>query len=131
MVTPVEAATADALNLSSNVPGLKWTVSRDPATQTASVEWRGGSSTEFAWGREDVRELMLFKADDRHPETSSVHGEAETTVTLPGRTLRWLGVLDTTSDRDNFYVGFRRELYENGTLLRTRTWQSTVPRDGQ
>ena len=121
----------EGLNLSSNVPGLKWTVSRDPAAQTASVEWRGGSSTTFDWGREDVREVMIFKADDLHPESSSVHGEAETTILLPGRELRWLGVLDTTSDRENFYVGYRRELYQNGALLRLREWKSTVPRDGQ
>jgi len=28
-------------------------------------------------------------------------------------------------------VDFKRELTENGKLIRTRQWQSTVPRDGQ
>ena len=131
---PAVAADADAeagLNVSSNVPGLKWTVSRDPAAQTATVEWRGGSSSNFPWGQETVREVMIYTADDLHPASSSVHGEAETTVTLPGRELRWRGILDTTSDVENFYVAYKRELYENGALIRTRQWKSEVPRDGQ
>jgi hypothetical protein len=120
-----------SLNVSSNVPGLKWTVSRDPAAGTAEVEWRGGSSSDFAWGHEDVTEKMVFTADDRHPERSAVHGEAETLVTLPGRVLRWRGILDVTSDLEQFHVRYRRELYENGALTRARDWSRDVARDGQ
>jgi predicted acyl esterase len=119
------------MNLSSNVPGLSWTVSRDPVHQQASVEWRGGSTDDYPWGRQETREALTFRADDLHPETSSVHGEVETAVTLKNRALLWRGILDAHSDRDFFHVQYRRELIENGALLRTRSWQATVPRDGQ
>jgi uncharacterized protein len=129
--TTAETAASAELNVSSNVPGLSWTVGRDPVHQRGTAEWRGGSSDEYPWGREDVRELMSYRADDVHPEQSSVHGEVEMAVTLTGRALLWRGVLDTRSDRDNFYVSYRRELLENGTLIRKKSWEATVPRDGQ
>jgi uncharacterized protein len=128
---PTDAQTPAEMNVSSNVPALSWTVSRDPVHQQATVEWRGGSSDDYAWGHEETRELMVYRADDLHPEKSSVHGEAEMTVALKGRALVWRGFLDTSSDQENFYVQYRRELVENGTIIRSRSWQATVPRDNQ
>ena len=124
-------ADSEGLNVSSNVPGLQWTVTRDPSAQSATVEWRGGSSNDFDWGHEDVHEHMRWDANDLHPEQSSVHGESETVVTLKNRELVWRAIIDTTSDRDNFYITVRRELIENGKTVRTREWTSTVARDGQ
>jgi len=131
-----EVGQADApasleMNVSSNVPALSWTVSRDPVHQQATVEWRGGSSDDYPWGHEEVRELMVYRADDLHPEISSVHGEAEMAVALKDRALLWRGILDTRSDRENFYVQYQRELVENGKIIRSKSWQATVPRDGQ
>jgi putative CocE/NonD family hydrolase len=128
---PAGPAAHGELNVSSNVPALSWTVGRDPNHQKGTAEWRGGSSDEYPWGREDVRELMSYRADDLHPEQSVVHGEVEIAVALKGRALLWRGILDTHSDRDNFYVSYRRELLENGALIRKKTWEATVPRDGQ
>lgn len=119
------------LIVSSNVPGLLWEVSRDPAHEQASVTWRGGTTTDFPWGQEAVQELMQYHADDRHPERSSVHGEAETTVRLKARELRWRAIIDTRSDALNFYIDVRRELFENGKQIRQKSWQATVPRDNQ
>lgn len=119
------------LNVSSNVPALSWTVSRDPVHQQAGVEWRGGSSADYSWGREETRERMVYRADDLHPENSSVHGEVEIEVRLKDRTLLWRGILDSHSDAQFFYVQYGRELVENGTLIRSKSWQATVPRDGQ
>jgi len=119
------------LNVSSNVPALAWTVGRDPVHQVGTAEWRGGSSNDYPWGREETRELMSYRADDLHPDQSTVHGEAEMSVALKDRTLLWRGILDTRSDHGTFYVQYRRELLENGKLIRTKSWQATVPRDGQ
>lgn len=74
---------------------------------------------------------MVYRADDLHPEKSSVHGEAEMAVALKDRALIWRGFLDTRSDQNNFYVQYRRELVENGKIIRSRSWQATVPRDNQ
>jgi hypothetical protein len=122
---------ASALIASSNVPGLGWEVSRDPAQLQASVTWRGGDTLDFPWGEEEVRELMQYHADDRHPELSSVHGEAQTTVRLKNRELLWRAVIDTRSDAGNFYIDVRRELLENGKQIRDKSWHATVPRDNQ
>ena len=119
------------MNLSSNVPGLGWTASHDPAKQQGMVEWRGGSTDDYPWGTEDVREHIVYRADDVHPELSSMQGEAVMTVQLKDRQLVWRTLLDTHSDEKNFYLDVKRELSENGKLIRNRRWQSTVPRDGQ
>jgi uncharacterized protein len=130
-VTAADEGTASELNVSSNVPALAWTVGRDPVHQLGTAEWRGGSSHDYPWGREETRELMSYRADDLHPEKSSVHGEVEMSVALKDRTLLWRGILDTRSDRDVFHVRYERQLLENGTMIRTRSWEATVPRDGQ
>ncbi len=41
------------------------------------------------------------------------------------------GMLDARSDQRHFYVQFKRELLENGTLIRSKQWQATVPCDDQ
>ncbi len=128
---PDVGSDASSLNVSSNVPGLGWQVSRDPARLQASVTWRGGDTLHFSWGEEEVRELMQYHADDGHPELSSVHGEAQTSVRLRNRELLWRAVIDTRSDAENFYVDVRRELLENGKPIRSRAWQATIPRDSQ
>src|SRR5262249_45982991 len=119
------------LNVSSNVPGLGWTVSRDPASQQSTVEWRGGSLTRYPWGSEDIRELMVYRADDLHPERSSVHGETTMTVRLDAgqRVLVWRAVHEVRSDQQDFHIQVTRELTENGKRIRQRRWESAVPRD--
>lgn len=121
------------LNVSSNVPGLGWTITRDVAHQQSTVEWRGGSLEDYPWGTEDIRELTVYRADDLHPERSSVHAETTMTVRLQGgrRVLVWRAVHEVQSDRQNFNIAVTRELTENGKQIRKRQWHSTIPRDGQ
>jgi uncharacterized protein len=128
---PAETPPPDEMNLSSDVPGLAWTASRDPAKQQGTVEWRGGSTDDFPWGTEDVREHIVYRADDVHPDQSSMQGDATMTVQLKERKLEWRTVIDVHSDEKNFYLDVKRELSENGKQIRNRRWQSTVPRDGQ
>ena len=86
---------------------------------------------DYPWGSEEVREEMLFRADDLHPEQSSVHGDTVMTVRLKDRQLEWRALIDTRSDLQNFYIEVTRELRENGKLIRRKQWQSTIARDGQ
>ena len=122
---------AAALNLSSNVSGKDWITRRDPARQQSTVEWRGGDVDDYPWGTEEIREEMLFRADDLHPDQSSVHGETVMTVRLKERLLEWRTLIDTRSDVQSFYIEVTRELRENDKLIRRKQWQSTIPRDGQ
>jgi uncharacterized protein len=119
------------LNVSSNVAGQGWEVNRDLVHQQSTVTWHGGGTTDFPWGQEVVRELMVYRADDRHPEVSSVHGEGEMAVHLRGRDLVWRTMITVRSDLQAFYIEVQRELSENGQQIRTKSWQATVGRDSQ
>lgn len=111
-------------------PG-EWTVERDEARQKATVHWKGKDAYQFPWGKEDDFESMTYEADDAHPETCSVRGEAESIFTLKGRTLSWRGNLLVTTDQKNFYYRYTRELWQDGHISRSKTWQETIPRDHQ
>jgi uncharacterized protein len=104
---------------------------RDEIRHSTRVNWRGDSSGQFPWGQEKYHEQLTYDVADAHSDVSSVHGEADTTVELKGRALLWHSVLDLRSDAKNFYYSYKRELSENGKLLRQKNWQDTIPRDHQ
>ncbi|HTW31389.1 MAG TPA: CocE/NonD family hydrolase [Candidatus Sulfotelmatobacter sp.] len=108
-----------------------WTVERDEARQKTTVHWKGKDGYTYPWGKQDDFESLTYEGDDAHPETSAVRGEAESIFTLKGRTLTWRGHLAVTTDRNNFYYKYTRELLKDGQMLKTKTWQETIPRDHQ
>jgi predicted acyl esterase len=111
-------------------PG-EWTVERDEARQKTTVRWSGKDSYEYPWGTQVDLENLTYEADDAHPETCSVRGDAESTFRLKGRTLVWRGHLQVTTDQQNFYYRYVRELSQDGRMIKTKTWQETIPRDHQ
>ena len=111
-------------------PG-EWTVERDEGRQKTTVHWKGKDGYEYPWGTEVDLENLTYEADDAHPETCTVRGEAESTFTLKGRTLVWRGHLLVRTDAVNFYYAYTRELSKNGKLIKTKTWEETIPRDHQ
>jgi predicted acyl esterase len=111
-------------------PG-EWTVERDEARQKTTVHWKGKDGYEYPWGTQVDLENLTYEADDAHPETSLVRGEAESTFKLKGRTLVWRGHLLVTTDEENFYYRYTRELFKDGQIIKTRTWKETIPRDHQ
>ena len=111
-------------------PG-EWTVERDEARHKTTVHWKGRESGEYPWGKEIDYENLTYDADDAHPETCSVQGEAETVFTLKGRTLTWRGHLLVTTDQKNFYYKYTRELLRDGAMVKSKTWQETIARDHQ
>jgi len=60
-----------------------------------------------------------------------VHGTAESKFELKNRTVVYRSDLEMHSDLKNFYYAYRREVLENGRIVRQRTWQETIPRDHQ
>ena len=111
-------------------PG-EWTLERDEANQKATVRWKGKAETDYPWGKEIDYESLVYDVDDAHPETSAVHGEAESIFTLKGRELRWRGHLSVTTDQKNFYYKYTRELLKDGQMVKQKTWEETIPRDHQ
>jgi uncharacterized protein len=111
-------------------PG-EWTVERDQANHKAMVRWRGKDSYQFPWGKETDYESLIYDADDAHPETSSVRGEAKSIFELQGPVLTWQGHLSITTDQRNFYYKYTRELLKDGQMVKQKTWEETIPRDHQ
>jgi len=111
-------------------PG-EWTVERDEARQKTTVHWKGKDGYQYPWGKQNDFESLTYEGDDAHPETCSVHGEAESVFTLKDRTLIWRGHLLVTTDQKSFYYKYTRELLKDGQMLKTKSWQETIPRDHQ
>ena len=121
---------ADIKNEGFPWPG-EWTVERDEARQKTAVHWKGKDGYVYPWGTEDDFENMTYEGDDAHPETCSIQGEAESIFAFKGRTLVWRGHLLVTTDQKNFYYRYTRELLKDGQMLKSKTWQESIPRDHQ
>lgn len=126
---PVETRT-DIRAGESAWPG-SWTLLRDEASQRSTVVWEGKTSTDYPWGRFDHTEKLTYVLDDQHPEAANVTGESTYVQKVRDRTLTWRGHLAVTSDSRAFHYSYTRELSVDGKLLRTRSWQESIPRDHQ
>jgi predicted acyl esterase len=111
-------------------PG-EWLVTRDEGRQKATVLWKGKMGGEYPWGKETDLEKLTYEIDDAHPEVNVIHGQAETTLELKDRVLVWSGHLSFTSDANNYFYKYTRELRKDGNLIKTKTWEETIPRDLQ
>ncbi|MGH2677309.1 MAG: CocE/NonD family hydrolase [Actinomycetota bacterium] len=106
-----------------------WLVDRIEGSTMAS--WKGAEESRFPWGTLRSTEFLRFKVSDDRPDRAAVLGEGDILVTLPGRTLAWRTRLSLRSDREHFLYRFRRILAEDGTVIREKDWEATVPRDFQ
>jgi len=108
---------------------VRWTLQRDD-TGAAAIWWRGTTTTEFGWGRITDEEYLRYEVRDDHPAGASARGEAHTEIHLDGRLLIVTSILDLDGDSRALRYRFRRELREDGVLVRERSWLRHYPRDG-
>lgn len=120
----------DIRSFGEMLPG-EWSITHDLKTQDATAYWHGMAGAEYPWGKETDYESLTYKTNDNHPETSSTDGEAKSVFELKGRTLTWQGHLLITTDQQNFYYKYTRELLKDGKAVKQKTWQETIPRDHQ
>jgi hypothetical protein len=106
-------------------------VDRNPRTGAAKVVATSTSASRMPWGEEHNTESITHEAEDDRPENTSVRGEYATEVELKDRTLRWECEVVLRSDRENFYYSSVRRLRRDGTLVREKKWEQTIPRDHQ
>jgi uncharacterized protein len=111
-------------------PG-EWLVTRDEGRQKTTVLWKGKMGAKYPWGTETDLERLTYEIEDAHPEANVIQGEAETTLNLKDRVLVWSGHLSFSSDARNFFYKYTRELRKDGALIKTKTWEETIPRDLQ
>ena len=108
-----------------------WKTERDELDGKSRVSWKGKSEEIYPWGKETDFESLTYVADDNHPEASSVEAEAQIVMALKQQTLIWQGLLTLTSDAQNFYYKYTRQLFRDGQQIKQKTWQETIPRDHQ
>lgn len=111
-------------------PG-EWKTERDEVNAKTKVTWTGKSQETYPWGIEKDSEGITYLVDDNDPAGSSAHGEAEIAMALKDHTLTWQGHLTLASDAKNFFYKYVRELYQDGKILKQKTWEETIPRDHQ
>ena len=111
-------------------PG-EWLVTRDEGRHKTTVLWKGKAEEKYPWGDETDLEKLTYEIEDAHPEINVMQGDAETTLKLKDRVLVWSGHLTLTSDEKNFLYKYTRELRKDGVVMKTRTWEETIPRDLQ
>jgi hypothetical protein len=111
-------------------PG-EYSVTRDEVRQATRVDWRGSDASEYPWGKSTHHEQIAYEVEDAHPEVNRVKGTADSTFQLKSRTITYRGELEMHSDLKIFYYSYKRELVENGHVIRQKTWQETIPRDHQ
>jgi uncharacterized protein len=108
---------------------VRWALQRDE-TGTTAISWRGSTTTQFGWGRVADEEYLRYEVNDDRPASASAHGEARTEIHLDGRLLMVTSELDLDGDAESLRYRFRRQLRENGLLIRERSWVRSYPRDG-
>jgi len=97
-------------------------------SSTVSFRWEGTNDFEIQGCRYLTYEKNYYETNDERPEESRFRGEAGHRIELKGRQLYLRTTIDLHSDKKNFYVTFRRELFENEALVREREWIETIPR---
>lgn len=106
-------------------------IERDIATKTTRVTAINSIGSKYPWGIEHQDDVFTHETNDDHPENTSMTGNYKFTVELKDRTLIWEAVGIFRSDLNNFYYIYTRKLFENGKLIREKTWNDTIPRDFQ
>ncbi len=108
------------------------TVERNYLTQTVKVHARDAGYSDYPWGRVHYLASIYHTTNDKDPAHTAVDAEYKYTWDLKdNRELVFQGLFNFHSDVDNFYYEFTRKLFENGTLVKERTWEESIPRDYQ
>ncbi len=128
---PVPAAAPEVPGVSGwgEILPARWQLERDGSGRT-SIWWRGASGSEFGWGRVVDEEYLRYEVADADPAHASMRGEARTEIHLAGRLLTLNSELTIGSDETRLRYRYRRQLRDNGMLVRERSWERTFPRVG-
>jgi predicted acyl esterase len=131
LIAKSEPSTTD-----SSTPGSHswWTLQR---TKVGPIRVEFGTknvwarSQKWPWGIYYLRSSRIYEVDNEHPEAASLSGSSDLRLQLSYRQQTWHSEWNLRSDTKNFYYLFRRELKENGKLIREKEWKETIPRDHQ
>jgi hypothetical protein len=132
---PVAQSDRPSMPQSAPPSSPEWTLRRSefgtPVVIESGTKEGWSRSQKWPWGIYSGRGFRALSVQDEHPEAASHTGSSDFRVQLPNRELIWHSDWDLHSDTTNFYYLFRRELRENGRLIRKKEWKETIPRDHQ
>lgn len=105
------------------------TVLRNQREGTVEVTAANSGADRYPWGIGRYEERIVHRASDQAPARASVETRYVLTMELPGRVLEFEGVMDFSSDAENFRYDYTRRVSEDGKVLRERRWKESIPRD--
>jgi hypothetical protein len=101
----------------------------DEDTGKATLVAVNNSGAQYPWGQQWTSDKITHTTNKHDPAETSARTEYSSTVIVGDRELVFDAVADFNSDVENFYYVFTRKLYENGELIREKTWEETIPRE--
>ncbi|MBI1861239.1 MAG: hypothetical protein HYR96_10015, partial [Deltaproteobacteria bacterium] len=106
-------------------------VERDSSQGRVKVSWE--EKTRFKIGSKVFNSGVRTESEvrDNHSAHARFRGEMERGVMSNGRGVRVRSHIDVHSDERYFHVQVRREVQENGFLIRERIWREDILRDFQ
>jgi hypothetical protein len=107
------------------------TVERDVRNSSTRVTALNSGADQYPWGQSLFDEKIVHEVQDEHPEAASVRGEYRIELKLKDRTLTFESQVLFRSDLRDFHYKGTRRLLKDGTLVREKTWEDTIPRDHQ
>jgi predicted acyl esterase len=104
------------------------TVTRNERTQTTTVLATNSGSDEYPWGIVHYSEAITHEVSDNSPDKAKVKSTYSITIEQGDRQLKWIGILDFSSDKNHFFYDYTRRLEENDKLIREKNWNTSIPR---
>ncbi len=101
----------------------------DEETGRATIVATNGGGTQYPWAQALSSQKITHSTNKHDPADTSVRTEYSRTILVDDRELLFEAVLDFHTDVENFYYVYTRRLFENGELLREKTWDETIPRE--
>ena len=109
--------------------GATWRIEHDVYGREARVVVGQESRADLAEGSHMQRTDRVRAGVAPHdPGRAWVESETDVEVAWPEVTARTVAHVELRSDAETYIFDLRLDVYENGELLRTRTWQSVTPR---
>ena len=121
-------------------PGSEWLASqpltpfrviRDDPRGITEVEEREGSKARIKDRTFVYLNVIRRWVDNRAPSRAGYVARGLEKILLPGRTLTIRALVKVVSDAKYFHMTITRGIYEDGKLVRSRTWREAIPRDFQ
>jgi uncharacterized protein len=109
--------------------GATWRIEHDVYGREARVVVGQESRADLADGSHVQRTDRVRAGVALHePGRAWVESETDVEVAWPEVTARTVAHVELRSDAETYTFDLRLDVYENGELLRTRTWQAVTPR---